>query len=171
MESATTINWQQFAGRLERYMEDLRKLTRRWQLWLEKSELQAVAALPASTTTDEHFKAEGLALIEQLRQLAGSRDALLRDAKESGWPATSLRELAQRLPNWNQARLRLAFDSARQQLEHLKRLHVATWVALRETADYYQEALNFVMSGGIRMDITIDRRQPESSGGLLDASL
>lgn len=170
MSTTSTANWQQIAVQLESYMTDLDDITQRWQAWLEESESQSRPTLLESEAT-ERFRLEGSALIDEFKRLVTLREQLLAEAHHLGWRGTTLRTLGEWLPNFNPMWVRSAFETARQNLEQLRRLHVATWVALRQSADYCQDTLEIVMSGGIRSDVTIDRRQPDSGGQLLDTSL
>ena len=159
---------QAICHQLEEYLQELDGLTLRWRNWLLNLEESARGSAPSMATIEPTVDSQ---LFQDLGALVANRTAILNEARHIGVQATTLHMLAQNLPIWSSQRFRTAFEASRIRLAQLGRYHVATWIFLKESTDYCQDAIMLMMSGRKRDDFTIDENPPESGGHLLDANL
>lgn len=156
--------------RLEAYLVQLGEVHRLWQSWLSNTQKAATAI-----DTDQLVALQSVAgeLGKELENIRDSRQRMLTEARQSGWPAKSLLSLAEKLPAWNRPSFRAAFSTARNRLEQIRRLHVATWVMLNQSAQHYQEMTMLLTLGTTHRDVyeTDGSRLRDGGGQLLDASL
>ncbi|MFO0941118.1 MAG: hypothetical protein U0930_10150 [Pirellulales bacterium] len=136
--------------RLETYLLQLSEVQQRWHDLL--IQMQRAAQLREMIELQEmHSKAD---LIHgEMQELAQRRSEMIQEARESGWRVSSLRAIAEYLPAWNRPRFRSAFNTARNQGDQLRRLHIATWVLLHQTAQHYQDVSLIFMQGSTRRDV------------------
>lgn len=158
---------QNLSQNLEHYVWELNRAIQDWQHWLLELEAGSLRVSRENSTVD----LSGAALFQSLNDLIHRREELISQANQLGAPAHSLYALAQCLPIWREVSFRKAFEGARIRLTQLRRDHMATWILLRQSTDYCQDALMLMMSGKTRRDYTIDQNPPEPGGHLLDASL
>lgn len=159
---------QSIGEQLDQYLRELDGLTARWRYWLQQMESTTMESMPVRLGSDPTADSQ---LFQEMGALVASRAAILNEARTIGLPATTLHALAQNLPVWSSHSFRTAFEASRVRLAQLGRYHVATWVFLKESADYCQDSLMLMMSGKKREDFTIDENPPETGGHLLDADL
>ena len=155
---------------IEAYLMQLSDVQQRWQKWL--SEMQrATANRDLDKLNKLQQSAEGLN--QELRDLTANRQQMIDEARQSGQPVRSLRGIAERLPAWGRPRFRAAFNTARNQIEQLQRMHIATWVLVNQSVHYFQEINMLFSYGAIRNDVyDLPHSNPLEGGGqLLDASL
>jgi hypothetical protein len=164
------LSAQVIAARLESYLIELSDMHQRWQNWLSSTQNAAV-----NVDTDRllALQVQSEALWAELTEICTTREKMLKAAQESGWQARTLRSLAERLPAWNRPKFRAAFSIARNQMEQLKRLHIATWVLLSQSAQHCQEMTMLLTLGTTQQDVYgIDICTTRDGGGqLLDTSL
>ena len=67
--------------------------------------------------------------------------------------------------------MRASFEMARQQLDQLRRLHVAAWVTLNQSATFYNDTTRLLMCGSARQDVYLTDGPPQTGGQLLDTNL
>jgi hypothetical protein len=164
------LSAQTITMRLEAYLLQLTDVQKRWQRWLSST-------LNAATNMDTDrllvLQAEADTLGNELAEISQHRQQMLSEAQQSGWQARTLTSLAQRLPAWNRPKFRAAFSAARNQLEQLKRLHLATWVMLNQSAQHYQEMTMLLTLGTTQQDVYgMDYSKSRDGGGqLLDTSV
>lgn len=156
--------------RLEAYLLQLSDVRRRWQEWL--TEMQSAAVAHDSTKLDS-LHTQSKRLNDELREVVESRQRMIDEAREAGWQVRTLRNLAERLPAWNRPKFRAAFMAARNQLELLRRLHIATWVFMNQTSQHFQEITLLMSHGSLCQSVyECEHSQPLEGGGqLLDSSL
>jgi hypothetical protein len=154
--------------KLEVYLQRLSQANQQWTQWLEQADRLGATKGDGEIT---EFQMEAQSLIATLQTLVADRQGLLAEASAQGMPASSLQAVAASLPADRSQSMLGAIRAARGHLEQLKRIHIATWILLRESADFCQDSLLLLMSGKTRMDVTIDHSPSESGGLLLDASL
>lgn len=154
--------------RLETYLLQLSDLNQRWQHWLNSTEsavvLNEVNQLVA-------LQGAGQQLIENLREVTADRESILESARQAGWPASNLSVLARQLPVWQRPRFRDSFENAKRQLQHLRRLHIAAWVLLGQSASFCQQITQLISSGSTRQDVYLENSASDSGGQLLDEQL
>ncbi len=155
---------------IEAYLMQLSDVQQRWQKWL--SEMQrATANRDLDKLNKLQQSADGLN--QELRDLTANRQQMISEARQNGQPVRSLRGIAERLPAWGRPRFRAAFNTARNQIEQLQRMHIATWVLVNQSVHYFQEINMLFSYGAIRNDVyELPHSNPLEGGGqLLDASL
>jgi hypothetical protein len=154
--------------RLETYLMQLADIHHRWSQWLADSEQAALSPTPDQLLALEPSAA---LLFQELQQILSDRQQLLNDAQQVGLAAHDLTSLAQLLPAWERPALRQSLFVARQQLTHLRRLHVAAWVLISQAFQYYRDSLQLLMVGN-HPHVYQQASQTDTGGGrLLDASL
>jgi|688.fasta_scaffold00671_42 hypothetical protein len=154
--------------RLEAYLLQLTDWNQRWQEWLTSTESAVVLNQANQLLT---LQDSGQQLIENLRSITADRESILASASQSGWSASNLATLARQLPIWQRPRFRDSFEKAKRQLQHLRRLHIASWVLLGQSANYCQEVTQLLTSGSTRQDVYLENSSYDTGGQLLDAQL
>lgn len=152
--------------RLETYLLQLSEVQQRWHDLLIQMQR---AAQVREMMQLQQMQAKADLIHAEMQELAQRRSEMIGEASEAGWRVSSLRAIAERLPAWNRPRFRAAFNAARNQGDQLRRLHIATWVLLHQTAQHYQDVSLIFMQGSTRRDV-YDFGQPKSndmSGGQL----
>jgi hypothetical protein len=159
---------QAMALRLESYLMQLSDVNRRLSGWLDRTQSAALKNQPDQLMG---LQQEADTLMKDVREIVTSRQQILSSAQQAGWRVTSLGALARQLPIWKRPRFRAAFESAKQQLQQLRRLHVATWLLLGQSANYCHEVTTLLMSGTTKTDVYFANGPRETGGQLLDAQL
>lgn len=157
--------------RLETYLLQLSEVHGRWQSVL--TQMQRAAQL-RETLELQKLEAEVLQVQAEMQELVDRRKEMIEEARQSGWRVSSLRGVAERLPAWNRPRFRAAFNAAKNQCEQLRRIYVATWVLLHQTAQHYQDISLIFMQGSSRRDVyefSSSSTSDMSGGQLLNEAL
>ncbi len=136
--------------RLETYLLQLSEVHSRWQSVLTQMQRAAQLREPLEL---QKLEAEVLQVQAEMQELVDRRKEIIEEARQSGWRVSSLRGVAERLPAWNRPRFRGAFNAAKNQCEQLRRIYVATWVLLHQTAQHYQDISLIFMQGSSRRDV------------------
>jgi hypothetical protein len=164
MDDATSLTF-----RLESYLAQLADINRRWTQWLADSES---AAMRQNVSELQTIEASAQPLFEELAQVVTDREELLADASRSGLACSDLKSLAVCLPAWEKPALRRSVAAARQQLAHLRRLHVATWVLTHHALQHYNGSMQLMTAGTAQRHVyTSDDKADTTGGRLLDANL
>ena len=136
--------------RLETYLLQLSEVQQRWHNLL--IQMQRAAQLREMMQLQD-LQAEANQIHGEMQELGQRRSEMIGEARELGWRVSSLRAIAEALPAWNRPRFRAAFNAARNQGDQLRRLHIATWVLLHQTAQHYQDVSLIFMQGSTRRDV------------------
>ena len=164
MEDAPALTF-----RLESYLLQLADINRRWTQWLSDNESAVIRQLVPDPQT---LADTAQPLFDELAQAVADREKLLGDAKQCGVVCSDLQTLARSLPAWGKPALRNSIANARQQLAHLRRLHVATWVLTHQTLQLHNGSMQLMSEGNAKPHVyTTDEKSDTKGGRLLDANL
>jgi hypothetical protein len=156
------------ANQLENYLSKLHRMQEQWSQWIQSADVFG-RSVPSDEVTD--FQRKGQVLLDKMGEIVAIREGLLVEARELGFPAGSLSTLVAWLPAAKWKHLHTAVHTAQRQMEQLKRIQIAAWVTLRESAEFCNDSLMLLMCGQTQSDLTIDHAPPEMGGQLLDADL
>jgi FlgN protein len=155
---------------LDEYLQAARAVLARWQQWLAQHEQCILAGDMAAALHHAQSIGDLEAELDQLRQRRGQ---LLEQARGSGLPSTSLKQLAQSLPQWtSNARFRDRFREIERNLAHLRRLHTATWILVHQSLRLVDDTMLLMTCGSALCGAYIEVPQADTSGGqILDAQV
>ena len=109
---------------------------------------------------------EEAGLIEKLQECLNRREVLLRQAREEGLPADSIRTLTQSLPKGSRRKLtdQAAQVSSRTRL--LQHHSLTSWVVVQRTLIHLSQMLEIIATGG-KLQPTYGKSEFATSGGNL----
>ena len=158
----------EISSRLKAYLAGLSDLNQRWATWLTSNE---TAAFDKDARQLEALGPAMDSLMHDMHAMIETRSSILADASSLGIVAPDLQSLARRLPAWQDAALRRAVLSAKQQIAHLRRLHAAAWVLIHELASHYGTVKLLLTQGQTEQHIYTNVDADNRSGQLLDTDL
>lgn len=155
--------------RLESYLTQLMDVCGRWSEWISQQELAAVAG---NYKRLEELTSAADGLLAEIQALHGVRQAILAEAKSEGLPHADLYSLAQGLPSWAIIARRERVRTAKRQMDHLRRLHLAIWVLISQCERFASESIQLLSYGQLEASVYSSMNNADNGGGhLLDAQL
>jgi flagellar biosynthesis/type III secretory pathway chaperone len=156
--------------RLWSYLDQAQQLMADWRRWLEDHER---LILSGEARQLESHALESHVLEEQLSQLAARRQELLNAAGSGGYRCATLKQLAQRIPQWTEhPELRNRFQTVERALQQLSRAHTAAWVLVSQCARHVDETLMLMSSGSTTECVYISTGHADTHGGhILDTQV
>ena len=155
--------------RLESYLTQLMDICGRWSIWIAQQELAAVTG--NFRRLDALTSAAG-GLLAEIQGLQVVRQAILDDAREVALPHADLYSLAQALPSWAVQARRERVRTAKRQMEHLRRLHLAIWVLISQCERFACESIQLLSYGRVEGSVYSSSGHADTGGGhLLDAQI
>jgi len=155
--------------RLESYLTQLMNICGRWSQWISEQEQAAVTG-NYSRLQELTSAADGL--LNEIQSLHTVRQAILDDAKLSHLPHADLFTLAQSLPSWSNRAQRERVRTAKRQMDHLRRLHLAIWVLISQCERFTNETMQLLSYGQLEASVYAATGNADTGGGhLLDAQI
>lgn len=155
--------------RLESYLSQLMDVCGRWSTWIT---LQEQAAVSGNYKRLEELTSAAEGLLNEIQGLHGARQAILSDAKNAGLPNSDLYTLAQSLPSWAIRSQRERVRTAKRQMDHLRRLHLAIWVLISQCERFASESIQLLSYGQLETSVYSSTGNADTGGGhLLDAQI
>ena len=156
-------------NRLESYLTQLLTISGRWSTWISDQEQAAVAGnyerLQQLTNA-----ADGL--LAEIQGLHRERQQILEDAKSVELPHADIYTLAQSLPSWSNRTRRERVRTAKRQMDHLRRLHLAIWVLISQCERFANETMQLLSYGQLEACVYAPTVNADNSGGhILDAQI
>ena len=154
---------------LDNYLDSALAILARWGQWLAdherhvlESEADALAAHAASAQE----------LHRELAELSGRRAELLEQARTAGFVCSSLKQLAQTLPQWHDDDFRGRVKNVERCMVNLRRLNTAAWLLVNQCSRIVDETLLLMTSGSTLQSVYIDVPHADTSGGqILDTEI
>ncbi len=155
--------------RLESYLTQLMDVCGRWSQWITKQEQ---AAVTGNYKRLEELTSAADGLLEEIQGLHSVRQKILEAAKLSGLPSVDLYSLAQSLPSWSVRSHRERVRTAKRQMDHLRRLHLAIWVLISQCERFANESIQLLSYGQVEASVYSSTSNSDTGGGhLLDAQI
>ena len=155
--------------RLESYLTQLMNICGRWSTWITEQEQAAVSG--NYKHLEELTKAAD-GLLAEIQGLHGARQKMLDEAKNTGLPHADLFSLAQALPSWALRARREQVRTAKRQIDHLRRLHLAIWVLISQCERFASESVQLLSYGQLEASVYSSSGNSDTGGGhLLDAQI
>ena len=150
---------------LESYLETALEVLSRWGEWLAEHERRIL-----STDIDslERHSTEAQELHDDLRTLSEKRERVLSEARGAGYTCSSLKQLAQALPQWKtNPEFRQRIKNVERSMASLRRLNTATWLLVNQCSRVVDQTLLLMTSGSTMQSAYIDVPQADTCGGQL----
>lgn len=155
--------------RLESYLTQLMDICGRWSTWITQQEQAAVLG---NYKRLEELTSAADGLLAEIQGLHGARQKILEDAKKADMPYGDLYSLAQALPSWGIRSRRERVRTAKRQMDHLRRLHLAIWVLISQCERFASESIQLLSYGQVEPSVYSSTSNTDTGGGhLLDAQL
>ncbi|RMF37329.1 MAG: hypothetical protein D6753_17745 [Planctomycetota bacterium] len=155
----------ELVGALHEYLERLDGLAQRWKAWLD-GKRQAIVATDIQRLVE--VQQEGGALLGDIDGLARQRQQILQRAADLGVAAGNLRTLVRKLGRGCPAELRKDMQRAELTIQHLRRLHAATWILTNQLHQHAAGTLRLITAGAVETPVYNQRADCETGGGVLD---
>ena len=155
--------------RLESYLTQLMDICGRWSTWIAQQEL---AAVTGNIRRLEELTMAADGLLVEIQGLQAARQAILDEAKHLALPHADLYALAQALPSWAIRARRERVRTAKRQIDHLRRLHLAIWVLISQCERFASESIQLLSYGQLEGSVYASSGHADTGGGhLLDAQI
>jgi hypothetical protein len=150
-------------GLLDAYLHSVVDVLSSWGEWLAEHER---LVLDADIRALESHAASAAQLHSDLADLSHRRAQLLTDAQASGLTCSTLKQLAQSLPQWSShPDFRLRVKNAERSMHNLRRLNIAAWMLVNQCARVVDETLMLMTCGVTQAGAYIDVPGADTSGG------
>jgi hypothetical protein len=155
--------------RLESYLTQLMDICGRWSAWITQQEQAAVLG---NYKRLEELTSAADGLLAEIQGLHSARQKILDDAKKVEMPYGDLFSLAQALPSWGIRSRRERVRTAKRQMDHLRRLHLAIWVLISQCERFASESIQLLSYGQLEASVYSSTSNTDTGGGrLLDAQI
>lgn len=149
---------------LEGYFTDLGSTVAQWEDWLNQ---QQKAVVEANLETLQSLNESSQGLLSQLEEFVAKRKQLLSEAAAVGLRSNDLKGLAKKLTQVSGISLEELAMRAQLHMNHLKRLHVATWVLLFESSQLLAGTMSVLLEGQSTKHVYQDSSLSDTGGGQL----
>ncbi len=155
--------------RLESYLTQLMSICGRWSRWISEQEQ---AAVTGNYDRLQELTSAADGLLNEIQSLHIVRQLMLDDAKQANLPHSDLYSLAQALPSWSNRAHRERVRTAKRQMDHLRRLHLAIWVLISQCERFTNETMQLLSYGQLEASVYSASGNADTGGGhLLDAQV
>lgn len=164
MEAAISLT-----NQLKTYFADLTSTVKEWEGWLEQ---QQRAVTEPNLESLNSLNENSQTLFGRLEGFVIKRKQLLSDAADGGLHATDLKNLARKLSRIGETTLEESAMRAQLHINHLRRLHVATWVLVHESSQLLAGTMTVLLEGHSSKHVYQDSATSDTGGGqLIDTDL
>lgn len=147
---------------LNAYLTSAQEILSNWGQWLSEHEQHVLQS--ESDALAAHAESAG-DLQDDLLQLSQRRTQLLALAHRSGLECSSLKQLAQRLPQWNLPDFRSRVRNVELCMVNLRRLHTAAWMLVNQCTRVVDETLLLMTSGSTMQSVYVEVPHADTGGG------
>lgn len=153
---------------LENYLHTGLEVLSGWSQWLAEHERHV---LQSDIESLQAHAAGAHALQQELASLSQRRLAVLSAAQSAGFACSTLKQLAQALPQWHaDSQFRQRVRKLEQCMANLRRLNTAAWLLVNQCSRVVDTALMLMTSGSALQGAYIDVPHADNRGGhILDA--
>lgn len=155
---------------LENYLVIALEVLSSWGQWLAEHER---LVLDNAVQSFEQHAAKAAHLHRDLASLSESRANLLAEACAGGFACSTLKQLAQSLPQWRRDdQFRQRVKNVEHSMARLRRLNTAAWLLVSQCARVVDETLLLMTSGSTMHSAYIDVPHADTTGGqILDTQV
>lgn len=155
---------------LDKYLQTALEVLSSWGEWLAEHERRVLS--PDIKSLQTHAESAE-ALHRDLSQLSERRAQVLADARTAGYVCSTLKQLAQALPQWNsEPELRQRVRNVERCMNNLRRLNTAAWMLVNQCSRVVDETLLLMTSGSTMQSAYIDVPHADTCGGqILDTEV
>jgi FlgN protein len=155
---------------LENYLETALEVLTNWGDWLAEHERRL---LDRDVSSLESHAASSHDLHRELSELSERRVQVLADACKTGVLCSTLKQLAQALPEWKtQADFRQRVKNVERCMASLRRLNTAAWLLVNQCSRVVDDTLLLLTNGSTLQSVYIDVPHADTSGGqILDTQI
>ena len=154
---------------LESYLTQLMTVCARWSTWISEQENAAVAG---NYERLQQLTGAADGLLAEIQGLHGVRQHILEQARAASLPHADLYSLSQSLPSWSDRARRERVRTAKRQMDHLRRLHLAIWVLISQCERFASETMQLLSYGQLEASVYAATGNSDTGGGhLLDAQI
>lgn len=155
---------------LDDYLRTALEVLAKWGQWLAEQER---LVLEANIEALENHAVSADDLHKDLRALQTRRARLLEDAAAAGYSCANLKQLAQALPQWlEDARLRDRVRAVEHSTHSLRRLNIAAWLLVSQSAKVVDDTLLLMTCGSSLSGAYVAVPHADTSGGqILDTQV
>ena len=155
--------------RLESYLTQLMTICARWSKWISDQEQ---AAVEGNYDRLQQLTNAADGLLAEIQNLHIVRQGILEAARAAELPHADLYTLAQALPSWANLAHRERVRTAKRQMDHLRRLHLAIWVLISQCERFANETMQLLSYGQLEASVYAATGNADTGGGhLLDAQI
>ncbi len=155
--------------RLESYLTQLMTICGRWSQWISDQEQ---AAVEGNYERLQQLTNAADGLLAEIQRLHRERQQILEVAKSVELPHADIYTLAQALPSWSIRARRERVRTAKRQMDHLRRLHLAIWVLISQCERFANETMQLLSYGQLESCVYAPTTNADNGGGhLLDAQI
>jgi hypothetical protein len=148
---------------LDNYLERVLDVLANWADWLGEHERRVLAG--AMDELGQHA-GEATQLHLDLSQLSERRAAVLAAARAQGVICSTLKQLAQSLPEWQtQPEFRLRIKNVERSMTRLRRLNTAAWLLVHQCAKVVDETMLIMTSGQAKASVYGTTPHADTLGG------
>ena len=150
---------------LENYLQAALEALSSWGEWLAEHERRVLSADIGSL---EQHAASAQTLHSDLRVLSERREQVLADARAAGFACSTLKQLAQALPQWtSDIEFRQRIKNVERCMASLRRLNTAAWFLVNQCSRVVDQTLLLMTSGSTLQSAYIDVPHADTCGGQL----
>ncbi|MGN6134176.1 MAG: hypothetical protein ACTHOU_06715 [Aureliella sp.] len=150
---------------LERYLATASELLDRWGQWLDEHQ-RHVLGLDVAAMESHAESAAGLQ--QELGSLGQRRTEVLSAARELGLECATLKQLAQRLPQWRSVPdFPNRIHRVERSMAGLRRLNTAAWMLVSQRSRLINETMLLMTSGSTLQGAYIETPHADTYGGQL----
>ena len=148
---------------LEKYLASALEVLSGWGEWLAEHERRV---LESNIESLQAHAAEAQELHSDLKDLSQRRADVLARARAAGFTCSTLKQLAQSLPQWHtEPELRQRVKNVENCTVSLRRLNTAAWLLVNQCSRVVDETLMLMTTGSTLRGAYIDAPHADNYGG------
>lgn len=154
---------------LDNYLDSALEILSKWGQWLSEHERHVLESGPEALLA---HAAGAEQLHGELVELSERRSELLALAHAAGFECSTLKQLAQTLPQWHQPEFRARVKSVERSMANLRRLSTAAWLLVNQCSRVVNEAMLLMTQGSTMQSVYVAVPHADTSGGqILDTEM
>lgn len=154
---------------LDNYLQSALEILANWGQWLAEHERHVLQSEADALGAHAASAAE---LHRSLAELSQRRAELLAQAHSASIACSSLKQLAQLLPQWSDLEFRSRVRNVERSMANLRRLNTAAWLLVNQCSRVVNEALLLMTQGSTMQSVYVAVPHADTSGGqILDTEI
>ena len=148
---------------IEKYLDSALEILSTWGDWLAEHERRVIEG---NNRAIEEHSAEAEPLHADLGWLSSRRAEIIAEARQLGYSCSTLKQLAQGLPQWNsRPDFRQRFKSVERCMANLRRLNTAAWLLVSQCGRVVEDTLLLMTHGSALQSVYVSVPHADTSGG------